>query len=110
MNLGSPANELLCRLEVWFRIKFILILKWPPERCFISTNITRKKTSIVPGTKTVLRTARKSCGECSPEVPGVSRQAKSADFNNYLFILKILVQKGQKYLLFRLKKIHIANF
>ena len=44
------------------------------------------------------------------EVPGVPRQAKSADFNNYLFILKILVQKGQKYLLFRLKKIHIATF
>ena len=29
-------------------------------------------TSIVPGTKTVWRTAKKSCGECSPEVLGFS--------------------------------------
>ena len=43
---------------------------------------TCKKTSIALGTKTVLRTAKKSCGECSPEVPGVLRQAKYSDLNN----------------------------
>ena len=36
-------------------------------------------TTTAPGTQTVLRTAKKSCGECSPEVPGVPLQAISAD-------------------------------
>ena len=75
-------------------------------------NIASQMTTTVPGTKTVWRTATKSCGECSPEVPGVPREAKSADFNIYLLLLPIkkikydfLVQKGHKYLLFRPKKI-----
>ena len=34
-------------------------------------------TSTGPGTRTVLRTARKSCGECSPEIPGVLRQVNT---------------------------------
>ena len=42
-------------------------------------NIACKKNCIIPGTQTVLRTAKKSCGECSPEVPGVPWQVKSAD-------------------------------
>ena len=33
-------------------------------------NITCQMTTTVPGTQTVLRTAKKSCGEFSPEVPG----------------------------------------
>ena len=33
------------------------------------------------GDSTVLRTAKKSCGECSPEVPGIPRQANSADLS-----------------------------
>ena len=80
-------------------------------------NIARQMTTTVPGTKTVWRTATKSCGECSPEVPGVPREAKSADFNIYLLLLPIkkikydfLVQKGHKYLLFRPKKIQIVTF
>ena len=81
-------------------------------------NIARQMTTTVPGTKTVRRTATKSCRECSPEVPGVPRQAKSADFFNiYLLLLPIkkikydfLVQKGHKYLLFRPKKIQIVTF
>ena len=80
-------------------------------------NIAGQMTATVPGTKTVWRTATKSCGECSPEVPGVPREAKSADFNIYLLLLPIkkikydfLVQKGHKYLLFRPKKIQIVTF
>ena len=80
-------------------------------------NIASQMTTTVPGTKTVWRTATKSCGECSPEVPGVPREAKSADFNIYLLLLPIkkikydfLVQKGHKYLLFRPKKIQIVTF
>ena len=80
-------------------------------------NIARQMTTAVPGTKTVWQTAIKSCGECSPEVPGVPQQAKSADFNIYLLLLPIkkikydfLVQKGHKYLLFRPKKIQIVTF
>ena len=42
-------------------------------------NIACKKNCIIPGTQTVLRTAKKSCGECSPEVPEVPWQVKSAD-------------------------------
>ena len=67
-------------------------------------NIARQMTTTVPGTKTVWRTATKSCGECSPEVPGVPQEAKSAYFNIYLLLLPIkkikydfLVQKGHKY-------------
>ena len=74
-------------------------------------------TSIVPGTKTVWRTATKSCVECSPEVPGVPQEAKSAYFNIYLLLLPIkkikydfLVQKGHEYLLFSPKKIQIVTF
>ena len=80
-------------------------------------NIARQMTTTVPGTKTVWWTATKSYGECSLEVPGVPREAKSADFNIYLLLLPIkkikydfLVQKGHKYLLFRPKKIQIVTF
>ena len=80
-------------------------------------NIARQMTTTVPGTKTVWRTATKSCGECSPEVPGVPREAKSADFNIYFLLIPIkkikydfLAQKGHKYLLFRPKKIQIVTF
>ena len=80
-------------------------------------NIAGQMTTTVPGTKTVWRTATKSCGECSPEVPGVPREAKSADFNIYLLLLPIkkikydfLVQKGHKYLFFCPKKIQIVTF
>ena len=80
-------------------------------------NIAGQMTTTVPGTKTVWRTATKSCGECSLEVPGVPREAKSADFNIYLLLLPIkkikydfLVQKGHEYLLFRPKKIQIVTF
>ena len=80
-------------------------------------NIAGQMTTTVPGTKTVWRTATKSCGECSPGVPGVPREAKSADFNIYLLLLPIkkikydfLVQKGHKYLFFCPKKIQIVTF
>ena len=81
----------------------------------IHFNIACQMTTTVPGT-IVWQTATKSCGECSPEVPGVPQEAKSADFNIYLLLLPIkkkydfLLQKGHTYLLFRLKKIQIVTF
>ena len=38
-------------------------------------SIARQRTSLVPGTQTVLRTAKQSCSECSPEVPKIPRQS-----------------------------------
>ena len=42
-------------------------------------NITRQMTTTALGIQTVWRTAKKSCGEYSPEVPGVPLQAITTD-------------------------------
>ena len=59
-------------------------------------NIARQWTRIVSGTQTVLQTAKKSCGECFPEVPGVHRQAKSPDFKEKVTICNFFAKKWYK--------------
>ena len=50
------------------------ILKMPCS-AELHFSIARQRTSLVPGTQTVLRTAKQSCGEYSPEVPKIPRQS-----------------------------------
>ena len=49
-----------------FRTVFLKMVAW----AVLHFNIAHQRTTTAPGTQTVLRTAKKSCGECSPEFPG----------------------------------------
>ena len=68
----------LCQVIFCFRLRFHVELLKMATSAVLHLNITCQMINTVPGTQTVLRTARKSCGEFSPEVPGVPWQANSA--------------------------------
>ena len=66
-----------------FHIEFLKMAAW----AVLHFNIAHQRTSTSPGTQTVLRTAKKSCRECSPEIPGKLIRQISI-FNFFSFQLK----------------------
>ena len=64
----------------YFRQHFHIEYLKMAARAVLHFSIALQMTNIVPGTKIVCRTAKKSCGECSPEVPGVPRQFRRFKF------------------------------
>ena len=81
---GGLQMILLDRLEVFnfprhgyfyscwrFHKEFLKMAAW----AVLHFNIAHQRTSTSPGTQTVLQTAKKSCGECSPKVPGSPRSS-----------------------------------
>ena len=55
-------------------------------RAVLHFSIALQRTSIVPGTKIVCRTAKKSCRECSPEVPGVPWSSPASLVRRFQFL------------------------
>ena len=55
-------------------------------RAVLHFSIALQMTNIVPGTKIVCRTAKKSCRECSPEVPRVPRSSPASLVRRFEFL------------------------
>ena len=56
-------------------------------RAVLHFSIALQRTNIVPGTKIVCRTAKKSCGECSPEFTGkLSLQISISNFGAFFML------------------------
>ena len=66
-----------CQVVFSFRLRFHIELLKMATSAVLTLNITCQMINTVRGTQTVLRTARKSGGEFSPEVPGVLRQVNT---------------------------------
>ena len=67
----------------YFRRRFHIEFLKTTSSAELQLSIALQMTNIAPGTKTVLRKAKKSCRECSPEFPG--KLSPQISIFNFLF-------------------------